>query len=517
MSEILTKGVYSNRWGINEIELRRQINNWISGAIKRQSGIEWRGGHDEGRFASSWGIFYKLSGDESIRHFLLWLRDSYKKWCDKHYFHGFQEGPGDHCNHSFENAEDFITYLYDMDPKDAVNAAIIEDIAHHAGNWVEGIPEWYDWENHRFVSHWLGTKVVRNYRPYDFELAGHTRIGIIVLYAYKITNNPRYLEWCADYAGKWADIIKKSEGRIPMVTYPQELPSEERMRIYNFDRERVGDPYVGNLWAFSTMYAVKFLLKVYEYVNNPEYLKAARKAIQLYEGILDENRFIDLCLEYQDTAKENIYQDKLMQWCGRKIAPALNEEQMIPNCLVVTKKQGRSFGFNDGRGNVRIYKGPTPAMFLNAYKILGDIEYLNRAMSVVTEELFLLTYSTRDGREHGCASNKFIHGCGEEAIAVIEHATGINHVNYYNHEGSFGLDEEIAVLCQYQNNLFTFYFYNNSESKDKAVRIELKNTEARVKNVTNGIIAVNQTGTDVVETVIQPKQINKVEVEVEQG
>jgi hypothetical protein len=48
-------------------------------------------------------------------------------------------------------------------------ASNIEDVAHHTGNWVKEVPEWYSWKRHCFVSNWLGTRSVRDYLPYDYQ------------------------------------------------------------------------------------------------------------------------------------------------------------------------------------------------------------------------------------------------------------------------------------------------------------------------------------------------------------
>lgn len=508
-----TEGIYSTNWGRNQLELKGQMRNWIRSAIGRQSRFQWRGGHDEGSYTCSWGNYYKLTGEEYVKEFLWWLRDSYLAWSEENYYHGFQEGPGDHANHAFENAEEFITALYDMDPSDEVSADIIEDIAHHVGNWVEGIPDWYDWDKHRFVSHWLGTKVVKDYPPYDFELAGHTRIGLIVIYAYNITKNPRYLEWCQDYADKWAGIIEESEGRIPMVTYPRELSPEERMETYNFGRERVGDPYVGNLWAPITAHAVRFLLRVYKLTGESRYTKAARKAIGMYEGIMEEIRLIGIYLEYQEMTGDNIYQDKLEKWYKKNILPSLEAEHMIPNCMLLTRRDGRSFAFKDGSENIIHYTGPTPDMYLKGYKITGNLECLNRAMTIASAELDLVLYSTRDGREHGCASHRYIHGIGEEAADILYKITGIDKVNYFNGDGSLGLPDEVAVACDlFDEKNPILYFYNDS-ANSQLVKLVFKNPDLKIKKVKNGEILKDKSDKETIKVKIEPKEILEVGVE----
>ena len=49
--------------------------------------------------------------------------------------------------------------------------ASVEDFAHHLGNWVDGVPDWYDWKTHNFRSTWLGTREIRGFQPYDYQEA----------------------------------------------------------------------------------------------------------------------------------------------------------------------------------------------------------------------------------------------------------------------------------------------------------------------------------------------------------
>lgn len=533
MSRIKSGVVNDIYWANAQLELRKEIKNWITGAINRQKATPWRGGHDEGSYTCSWCNFYRLTGEDRIIQFLYWLRDTFRKWSMENQYHGFQAEPREHSNHSFENAEEFLVSLCEMDPENEFNNMLIEDIAHHVGNWVEGIPEWYDWKRHRFVSHWVGTKGVRNEPPYDFELAGHARIGTIVIQAYKATKNERYIEWCKDYAGKWVDIIMNSEDKIPMVTYGTEFDDpEKRKEVYNFGRERVGDPYVGDVWKNITRHAVNFLMKVYELAPDPKYIEAVRKAIDIYEKANMEERYlIELYMNYYACTGENYYKEKLDKWYKENVEPALKVKQMLPNTMILTKKRSsefdigedtanvckgpaRNFGTNDVYGNVSFYRGPTPANYTKGYKISGNLECIERAMALAACELFLTAYSTRDGREHGCESQRYIHGVGEEAVEALNEATRIDVFDYFDAEGRLGLYEKVAVLADYEDGeesaALYFYNYNN---ENKVVKIGMRDKEAQIKQATSDGTSCKMDGL-LAQVELPPKKVIKVEIKL---
>lgn len=517
LAKLRDKDIYDSSWGNIQLELRAEIKNWIKNAIRRQAGIPWRGGHDEARYTCEWGNYYRLSGEESVKKFLLWLRDSYREWSSKNHYHGFQTDANEHSNHSFENAEEFLVSLCNFAPEDSANWDLIEDIAHHVGNWVEGIPDWYDWKRHKFVSHWLGTKNVKNYPPYDFGLAGHARIGTIVLYAYKHSHDERYLEWCKDYLDNWFNIIMESKDRIPMVAYPRDLKLEESMRIYNFGRERCGDPYIGNLWAYNIPHVINFMLQVFAIIKEPKYLEASRKAIEICRKCLvedsQEDRLLDIYMTYQEITGEDIYQHRLEQWYQRKIFPALKTEQQIPDTLIITRKKGRRFGFWH-EDIITPYKGPTSTMFLDGYKISGNFACMKRAMALAAKELSLVTYSTRDGREHGCASHKFIHGCGEEAASALNYSTGIDKISYYKEDGSLGLDEEIAVMADiYHDETPVLYFYNKAK-EHKTVKLGFKDPNLKFSEMIVEGNRISHESSDLQVVELRQGEVSKVEIGV---
>ena len=62
-------------------------------------------------------------------------------------FHGYVDGHEVH--HEPETFLYFQSpFMHLMGAPEAVSS--VENFAHHVGNWVPGVPDWYDWEAHGF-------------------------------------------------------------------------------------------------------------------------------------------------------------------------------------------------------------------------------------------------------------------------------------------------------------------------------------------------------------------------------
>jgi len=130
-----------------------------------------------------------------------------RAFTDADYFHGYHDKHEVH--HEIETFLYFqIPLLYLEADSSAAALASIEDVAEHVGNWVEGVPPWYDWQTHGFRSTWLGTRVVRDYPPHDYQEANHFRIVDLCIAAYAAARKERYLSLAVDYAGRWCEHIE---------------------------------------------------------------------------------------------------------------------------------------------------------------------------------------------------------------------------------------------------------------------------------------------------------------------
>ncbi len=191
-------------WADAFFAVRDEMRRWIDDALQRHGATPYQGGHDEGTFISSWFGFHQLFGEPRVLEFARFLRDGFAAWSREHMLHGFyREGE---AHHQTEIYTFFLARLWQVDPDDET-AELIVDAAHHIGNWVEGCPDWYDWDDHRFLSWHIGTERVGAGGSSGYEVPDHFRLIQIALVAHRITGDPRYLDLSTAYADRWARAI----------------------------------------------------------------------------------------------------------------------------------------------------------------------------------------------------------------------------------------------------------------------------------------------------------------------
>lgn len=93
----------------------------------------------------------------------------------------------------------------------------ILDVAEHVINAVDDVPPWYDWNNHRFRSTYLGTRTIRDGRPFDHQEGNHWRFADLALTAYRATLNTGYLEMVSGYAQTWCRHISAEHARDEVI------------------------------------------------------------------------------------------------------------------------------------------------------------------------------------------------------------------------------------------------------------------------------------------------------------
>ncbi len=166
-------------------------------------------------------------------------------------------------------------------PSATMALASIEDFAEHAGNWADGVPDWYDWTTHGFRSTWLGTRGVRAHPPYDYQEANHFRFLAPGLAAYTVTKRQRYLDLATDYANRWCDHIEHHaatdpRGVIPCQILPEGADSDELGKAgANADTTRYQIFYATA--ALNTTYDIAVvLLDLYRLLGTERYLHCYR-------------------------------------------------------------------------------------------------------------------------------------------------------------------------------------------------------------------------------------------------
>jgi hypothetical protein len=227
-----------------------------------------------------------VRGDKEWLGYLKALIEARKKYTDANQFHGYVD-----CHEVHHEIE---TYLYFQMPlwylkfPGAETAAMdILDTAEHTGNWVPGVPSWYDWKRCGFVSTFLGTRGVKNYPPYDYQEGNHFRFTDLAMAAYKISRDPRYMELLRSYADRWSAFIEKhAPGQpIPCSILPDNAEVEALDRA-GIDKNENGKYKIFyQLVSSNTMYdIVSGLLDIWRETREDRYMAAAEKMMdQFYD------------------------------------------------------------------------------------------------------------------------------------------------------------------------------------------------------------------------------------------
>ena len=504
MTEIAAE---ENTWAPALLALRQEMGAWIEESIRRQRNLPWQGGHDEGTFASSWAAHYLLTGNQAILHFLSWLRDGFRRWAQDHYFHGYPQEAEIH--HGPENFIIYFPCLLSLDEHDAAAREIVEHAAHHVGNWADDVPDWYDWSQHRFRSYRLGTRQVEAHPPHDFEVPDHFRMIQLALAGYLATGQDKYLDLCRGYADRWCQLL--SQGSIPLAVLPErdqgktdELYSAELIAQASRPprAEAKGDPARPERPAHAERRGRR------ELAEGPS--QSGDQTISALEphvaaGTIDV--FLDLHLitgeqRYAAAAKTLVTPlvDELSDPYSRPPGMLLSKYRVVTGDTTLDrqiKQMAATWEFDAGPGPLAmiladpegfIYSGvgkrvdmirwgepsegcylettcPPVSSLMLAYQVTGDRKFLTRALSEAAARLSLARRHLGDGREHGCGGRTISavvrghgrdSGAGEVTTTLYPAALGAIkfcgtdrlQVRYAHEDGSPGLPEEIAGLCE---------------------------------------------------------------------
>jgi len=210
-------------WAYRQLSFLKMVDRYISDELDKPVDYQINS-HEAG---GAWRIAFPhvrvRVNDSRIRERLAAVMAARRQYTDENYFHGYPDETESH--HQIETFIYFQNPLFHLSSIGSeVALASIEDVAHHAGNWVSGIPAWYNWDEHLFRSYWLGTRSIRDYSPYDYQEANHFRIISTAIASYIGTENERYLQLAVDYANRWCEHIEKcaeTEDLISTIIVPE--------------------------------------------------------------------------------------------------------------------------------------------------------------------------------------------------------------------------------------------------------------------------------------------------------
>ncbi|MBI3948067.1 MAG: hypothetical protein HY321_19275 [Armatimonadetes bacterium] len=394
--------------------LREEMERWLAQSIRLDPPAQG-GGEDEANYALAWFPHRLVTGSEKVRGHLEGLLGLLAEWVRRDGVHGYE--PEAEAHHGTEPFLLFLPRYTGLFPEDAAAGRLLDDAAHHIGNWVAGIPPWYDWERGRFRSYRLGTGFVKEGPWEPVQLAEHFRFLHIALAAWRVTGDARYREWAEHYGSRRARLLDEAPpGPLPIVWDPDGRPvwagecPEEWLRMAGAGHHAPGDPLGGVevLLASGAIYALGDLFRL---TGEDLYRRAARRiaaplvsqladpyadpgaaAVAYYRWACRDGSFdadlraaVDACPPADEgelalTAPERI----------RRVHPGVGRRQDM-----------LFWGYWGGEeGMVRPTREPSTAALSLAYQLTGRAEYARRALRTAAARLALARRVLRGGREH---------------------------------------------------------------------------------------------------------------------
>jgi len=398
----------------HSLRLRKEMEAWIKQSSKMDPPSRHGGGEDEANYALAWFPHYLVTQSEAVKTHFETLRDLLAGWVERECHHGYE--PEAEAHHGTEPFLLFLPRFLGLFPDDKRAQYLLEDAAHHIGNWTEGVPPWFNWEGNHFVGYRIGSVDVDNTDETKVELAEHFRFIHIALAAHRVTGDGRYLDWAVGYGQKRAQQICEAEGdRLPVMwdhagrpVFQEDLTrSQGAMAAQNHHVQ--GDPLVGVevLLASGAIYALGDLFR--ETGDSVFSAAAKRIAEPMVDQLLDpySDPGAAALLYYRWTFGDSSLDTRI----ENQVRNLPSEEQgeltmMFPEHRRRTwpgvgKRMDMTYwGVWQPDGSVTPTREPSTSALVLAYQTTGEDAYACRAFNQAARKLTVARRVLRGGREH---------------------------------------------------------------------------------------------------------------------
>ena len=276
-----TKGDTS--WAYRQLSFLKMVDRYISDELEKPVDHRINTHEAGGRWRIAFPHIRVRMEDARVRDRIGAVMEARRKYTDENYFHGYPDETESH--HQIETCIYFQIPLFHLNSVGSeIALSSIEDVAHHAGNWVAEVLAWYDWDKHEFRSYWLGTRSIRGYPPYDYQEANHFRIISTVVSAYLGTKNERYLELAVDYANRWCEHIEKSAETGDLISTII-VPAGANLKSASDTKYSYSEPSVSANRAFDLFGG---LIDLWRLTRTERYLACARLLLDQFFDHTDE-------------------------------------------------------------------------------------------------------------------------------------------------------------------------------------------------------------------------------------
>jgi len=396
-------------------DLRVELSRWLAQSSLMDGPCHNQGGEDEANYALTWFPHYLVTGEDAILERFRSLLADLAGWVETSCEHGYE--PEAEAHHGTEPFLLFLPRYCGVCPEDEPAGRILEDAAHHIGNWVPEVPDWYDYGRDVFHSYHIGTRLVGDDPHSRYELAEHLRFVHIALAACRVTGDERYLEWALRYGRCRADrLLRSSDPRIPLLwdqegrgLHWEDLTTREQNSMAANSHHVEGDPLSGieNLLASG---AVQAFGDLYLLSGDDIFRSAARRVVEpLVDELLDP--FGDpaamVLSHYRWTFGDTSLDERILRVLERMPPESTAEWAMVLPEVRARREPGVGkrtdmiyWGEWSDDGSVRPLREPSTAALALGYQLTGDVALACRALAGASRKVAVARRVLRSGREH---------------------------------------------------------------------------------------------------------------------
>ncbi len=395
--------------------LRQDLGRWLEQSNLMDGPCRNQGGEDEANYALTWFPHYLISGDDAVLTRFRSLLADLARWVASSCLHGYEAAAEAH--HGTEPFLLFLPRYLGLVPGDDVARALLEDAAHHIGNWVAEIPPWYDYQRDVFRSYAIGSRVVDDAPQYQIELTEHLRFIHIALAAHRVLGEDRYLQWALRYGARRAERLVAAAEPLPLAwdldgTQLHWQDAGERPHLASMcalSHKMPNDPLggvenhlaSGAVMAYADLYAAsgdklfqqaagRIIAPLIEQLADP-WADPAAAALSHYRQAFGDTSFDAAALKVISNAPPQNDAPWVM----------MEPEQRKRREPGIGKRQDMLYwGEFCDDGSARPLREPSTAASTLAYQISGDAQHARRALHGAARKFHIARRILRGGREH---------------------------------------------------------------------------------------------------------------------
>ncbi len=396
-------------------DLRVDLSRWLQQSSLMDGPYRNQGGEDEANYSLTWFPHYLITADDEVLERFRSLLADLAGWVASDCVHGYE--PEAEAHHGTEPFLLFLPRYLGLVPDDVIARGLLEDAAHHIGNWVEEISPWYDYERDVFRGYSIGSRVVDDTPQYQVELCEHFRFVHIALAAHRVLEDSKYLEWALRYGRKRAERLVAVSEPLPLAW---DLRGNELHWKDTGERPRLGsmcalshkipnDP-LGGVENHLASGAVMAYGDLFEASGDMIFRDAARRIV---EPLIDQ-----LADPFGDPAAAAVshyrvvFGDTTFDAAALRVIDGAPAENDVPWVMLQPEQHRRRepgigkrrdmlyWGEFGEDGSARPLREPSTAASTLAFQISGDVRHARRALRGGARKFGMALRILRGGREH---------------------------------------------------------------------------------------------------------------------